>query len=102
MFIDETNDACCAQAGDNGKCDSALEAVQRGLAVSINHRRRSIGMPQEVLAQKAQLHRTYISDIERGARNISFKNLCRISWALGTDCASLVAAAEARAKMQQD
>lgn len=39
-------------------------------------------MSQEQLAFKCRLHRTYISDVERGTRNISVENLEKISKAL--------------------
>lgn len=40
---------------------------------------------QEDLAFKAGLHRTYISDIERGARNLSLINIEKIATALGVN-----------------
>lgn len=40
------------------------------------------GMSQEVLAQRAQLDRTYISSVERGDRNVSIINIERIAAAL--------------------
>lgn len=41
----------------------------------IKRRREELGISQEELAELAKLHRTYISDIERGKRNISLQNL---------------------------
>ena len=41
------------------------------------------GLSQEKLADKAGLHWTYISGIERGIRNVSLKNIWKISKALG-------------------
>ena len=38
---------------------------------------------QEKFAQKCNLHRTYISDIERGERNVSIENIHKIAKALG-------------------
>lgn len=38
---------------------------------------------QEELAFSCGLHRTYISDIERGVRNISIDNIEKIALALG-------------------
>ena len=40
------------------------------------------GLSQEVWAQKAKLHRTYIGGIERGERNVSLVNIEKISVAL--------------------
>lgn len=40
-------------------------------------------MSQEKLAFECDLHRTYISDIERGTRNVSLDNIEKISKALG-------------------
>jgi transcriptional regulator with XRE-family HTH domain len=45
--------------------------------------RRAKGLSQEALAEKADLDRTYLSDIERGVRNPGIKNVIRIAKALG-------------------
>ncbi|MCK4436818.1 helix-turn-helix transcriptional regulator [bacterium] len=45
----------------------------------IRHKKR---MSQETLAFESNLHRTYISDVERGARNISIINIEKIAKAL--------------------
>jgi len=44
--------------------------------------RTSAGISQEELAFLCGLHRTYISDIERGIRNVSIENIERIAQAL--------------------
>ena len=41
------------------------------------------GISQECLAERADLHRTYITDIERGARNLSLETMSRLAGALG-------------------
>lgn len=46
-------------------------------------------MSQEDLAHKSQLHRTYISTVERGFQNVSIENLEKIALALGVDLADL-------------
>lgn len=88
-------------AADRTIDDVAVEAAARSLAVAIHDRRVKLGLSQEELANRAQLHRTYISDVERKARNISFKNMCRIAWALEMDCYLLVAAAEGTNKLDE-
>jgi transcriptional regulator with XRE-family HTH domain len=48
----------------------------------IRELRRAKGLSQEELALKAGLDRTYISDVERGMRNISLENIERLAQAL--------------------
>lgn len=44
--------------------------------------RKNAGISQEELASICGLHRTYIGAVERGERNISIKNIEKISAAL--------------------
>jgi transcriptional regulator with XRE-family HTH domain len=43
--------------------------IRERLAKNLRHLRQEKGWSQEVFADEAGLHRTYISDLERGARN---------------------------------
>lgn len=45
--------------------------------------RTDSGLSQEAFADKCGLHRTYISDVELGKRNVSLENIERIAAALG-------------------
>jgi len=56
--------------------------IKSQLGTAIRKRRNELGISQEELAGRAGLHRTYISDIERGARNVSIENIERLSKAL--------------------
>lgn len=47
-------------------------------------------MSQEDLAFKCELHRTYISDVERNVRNISIDNIEKIALALNVSPADLL------------
>jgi CheY-like chemotaxis protein len=51
--------------------------------------RNSRGFSQETLAELANLHRTYISDVERGARNLSLESITRLAQALDVSVAAL-------------
>ena len=49
---------------------------------------------QETLAEKAELDRTYISDIERGTRNPGVRNVVRLARALGITSSRLIEGVE--------
>ena len=51
-------------------------------------------MSQEQLAERADLHRTYIGSVERGERNISLDNIVKIAHALNMGPAELLEAVE--------
>jgi transcriptional regulator with XRE-family HTH domain len=57
---------------------------------SVRKHREAKGFTQEFLAEKADLDRTYISDIERGTRNPGIKNVVRIAKALGVSLSQLM------------
>lgn len=52
------------------------------LAHNIKQLRNKSNISQEQLADLCQLHRTYISDIERSNRNVSIDNIEKIANAL--------------------
>lgn len=51
--------------------------------IAVRRRRSELGISQEELAGRAELHRTYIADIERGTRNVSLLNIEKIAKGLG-------------------
>lgn len=51
--------------------------------------RQAKNISQEQLGDLCGLHRTYISDIELGKRNVSFENIIRLSVALGIKVSDL-------------
>lgn len=58
--------------------------ISTRLGLKIRKARVSRGLSQEQLAFKSGLHRTYISDVERGTRNISVASLDKVARALQT------------------
>lgn len=66
--------------------------VQKLLGQALKQVRAAKSMTQEELSRRTGLHPTYISDIERGARNPSFAVLVRIANGLSVSVAELGAA----------
>jgi len=52
------------------------------LGNAIKSTRSALGISQEELAARAGLHRTYVSDVERGARNPSLESVDKLARAL--------------------
>jgi transcriptional regulator with XRE-family HTH domain len=51
--------------------------------------REEAGLTQEELAARAGIHRTYLSDVERGSRNICLMNIERVAAALSMPLSDL-------------
>lgn len=54
-------------------------------SMNLKKYRKAIGLSQEMFADKAGLHRTYISAIECGKRSIALDNVQKIADALEID-----------------
>jgi transcriptional regulator with XRE-family HTH domain len=67
-----------------------MDDIHQRLAKNMRLLRRERGWSQEALAHEADLHRTYVSDIERGARNPSLTAIDKIARALGVSCGQLL------------
>jgi len=61
------------------------------VAENIRSRRQALGISQEALADRCNLHRTYIGAIERAERNITINTLARVAQALGCTPIDLLA-----------
>jgi transcriptional regulator with XRE-family HTH domain len=48
------------------------------------------GISQENLAELANLHRTYVSSVERGERNVTLETIEKLAKALGVSMAKLM------------
>ena len=59
-----------------------MDNIKTKFGKKIKELRTKKGFSQEKFAQKCRLHRTYISDIERGERNVSIENIHKIAKAL--------------------
>jgi transcriptional regulator with XRE-family HTH domain len=68
----------------------ASDDVLSRLGRRVRALRAERGISQERLAAMAQLHRTYVSGVERGKRNVSLVNLARIAHALQVSLSDLL------------
>jgi PAS domain S-box-containing protein len=78
------------------------DGILQALSLAVQQRREALGISQEELASRSGLHRTYISDVERGARNLSLKNLNRLSIGLEVPSSALIYWAEMNLATGQD
>lgn len=60
------------------------------LAENIRHKRNELGISQEELAFRADVHRTYIGMVERAEKNVSLIYAEKIAKALGTTISELI------------
>lgn len=63
--------------------------IKKRFGLTIKKIRNDRSMSQEKLAEITELHRTYISEIERGNRNVSLINIEKISKAFGLEVSDL-------------
>ncbi len=59
--------------------------LQRTLGDNLRAYRAARGISQEALAEVLDVHRTYMSDLERGKRNLTLKSVERIAERLKLD-----------------
>ncbi len=60
------------------------------LAARVKGLRTERHLSQATLAERAGMHRTYLSSIERGRRNVPLDTVCRLAWALDVDVPDLL------------
>jgi transcriptional regulator with XRE-family HTH domain len=63
--------------------------VRERFGYAIKSRRDELGLTQEDLAHAAGIHRTYLSDIERGTRNVSLVNIELLAQAMNISMSEL-------------
>src|ERR1700735_5092223 len=74
---------------------------KKDFGAAVRSERTRLRLSQEDLAERANLHRTYITDIERGARNLSLETICKLAAALGLTIEALFSRAEVRQQAEQ-
>jgi transcriptional regulator with XRE-family HTH domain len=66
-------------------------SIKQRFGKAIRRRRRELDLSQEELAERAELHRTYISNIERGELNPSLETMEKLVKALDITVSDLFA-----------
>lgn len=64
--------------------------IQHRLGTNLRTLRLAKGWSQEAFADKADIHRTYVSDIERGARNPTITIVEKLAKPFGVTAAALL------------
>ena len=70
--------------------------IRERFGFALKVRREELGLTQEDLADKAGIHRTYLSDVERGTRNLSLINIERLAAALSMSLSELFRSVDAQ------
>ncbi|MGD0453440.1 MAG: helix-turn-helix transcriptional regulator [Solirubrobacteraceae bacterium] len=72
----------------------ATPPFKRALGEAVAARRQELGLTQEALSLRAELHQRWISNVETGKRNPSYASLRRLAAGLELSASELLARAE--------
>ena len=64
--------------------------VGQRLGRNLRRLREAKGLSQEQFADEAGIHRTYVSDLERGSRNPTIRVVDRVAKALGVTASDIL------------
>jgi transcriptional regulator with XRE-family HTH domain len=67
-----------------------ISTATRTVGMRVREFRAKAGLSQEELAERAGVHWTFVSQVERGLRNINLHNLLKFADGLGVNPARLV------------
>lgn len=70
--------------------ESNSSSIKQRFGKAVRRRRRELELSQEYLAELAGLHRTYISNLERGMINPTLENMERLAQGLEISLARLL------------
>jgi transcriptional regulator with XRE-family HTH domain len=73
----------------------ASRSHQLALGLAVKQRRQQLGLTQEQLDLRTNLHQRWISNVETGKRNPSYTSLRRLAAGLELTASELLARAEA-------
>ena len=78
-----------------------MKNIEKKLGKVIRKKRQALGYSQEVFAEKADIHRTYVSEIELGKVNVGINVAEKMAEALGTSLSYLIKEAETEYKVNR-
>lgn len=70
--------------------------IEKRLGMSVKSWRSRLEISQDELARRSGFNRSYISDVERGSRNVSLKGIEKLADALGISVVTLFAAMDSK------
>ena len=75
---------------NDGEAAASKDPELQALGNRLCALREAAGLTQEALAHAAGLHWTYVGQIERGERNLTYKNVLKLARGLGVEPAALL------------
>lgn len=75
-----------------------MSNIEKKFGRVVRKRRKKLGLSQEAFAEKAQIHRTYVSDIEHGKVQVGIGVAEKLADALDKPLSYLIREAEAEYK----
>ncbi len=75
--------------------------LEKNLGMVIRKKRHALGLSQEAFAEKADIHRTYVSDVELGKVDLGLVVAEKIAGALNSSLSHLIREAEAEYKTKK-
>lgn len=82
------------EGGRKAGAMSASPAFQLALGWAVKARRQELGLTQEELSLRSELHQRWISNVETGKRNPSYGSLRRLAAGLDISASELLTRAE--------
>lgn len=76
--------------------------VDKSFAIVLKRLRRKKGLSQEKLGFEADLHRTYVSQLERGLKSPSLRTLDKLAGVLGVSLSELMAQIDQEKNVSSD
>jgi ribosome-binding protein aMBF1 (putative translation factor) len=103
-FLSDTSDdsGACTLSASETLCPLEQPLIDIALGRVVRKQRLIQDLSQEVLAEKADVNRNHLSDLERGKHNPQASTLLKLARGLGLSCELLGAAIDEELAMPQE